>query len=415
MLRAAEFKLIAVDGLIFTNFEDPGQKIELSGAPLALFIAGMLDSVDLMERLISIAPSFEAPASPSSEKPTLKHAAVATACMTDAIKVGTHLRPVFSDCTTWVKEQLLLIIAYKGHARFLPFLFHQGSTIDINGKDPDHTPVQLAAWNGKTDTALWLLEHAQKLRRDKHRRFMASSASCPSRLSRQLSHAAHPLTYGSATEIPILHYAILQSHMAITRLLMSHGARLEQPDQDHYAPLHYAVALGKMAMYDLLVSAGADPHMKGSQRGDIAPLHLAVALGRLNMVKRLHPPVDPAAELPYPTMSNGTTLLMLGCFYGRIDVVEWLLEHAGWGPHVGAADAKGLTALKYCGSKLSYYEKQCSIELPSSLSARIVVVLKGESSPARVAQIRKLLEHHSALGKAPSRQAPSETEKPATF
>ena len=62
----------------------------------------------------------------------------------------------------------------------------------------------------------------------------------------------------------------------IIELLVSAGARVDQPDRGGVTPLHRAVRARSPAAVAVLLSAGADPHAATSKAGS-TPLHLAVA------------------------------------------------------------------------------------------------------------------------------------------
>jgi ankyrin repeat protein len=55
-----------------------------------------------------------------------------------------------------------------------------------------------------------------------------------------------------------LHAAVASQNVAIARLLLAHGADVNQPQQDAYTPLHAAAANGQVEMVEMLLGAGAD-------------------------------------------------------------------------------------------------------------------------------------------------------------
>ena len=58
-----------------------------------------------------------------------------------------------------------------------------------------------------------------------------------------------------------LHQAVLDDNLVVVRLLLLHGARIDQADADSWTPLHAASANGHSGIVRYLLSQGADPDL----------------------------------------------------------------------------------------------------------------------------------------------------------
>lgn len=57
-----------------------------------------------------------------------------------------------------------------------------------------------------------------------------------------------------------LSLAIEFGHDEVARMLISHGAKIDEPDSQNWRPLHYAAFHGRSAIVDLLLDRGVSPH-----------------------------------------------------------------------------------------------------------------------------------------------------------
>jgi len=85
-----------------------------------------------------------------------------------------------------------------------------------------------------------------------------------------------------------------QGHVDIVRILLSHGANLEQRDADGDTALHYACFGNQPDCISLLLSKGADINSINST--GCSSLHIAINKQLLECTKRLlehpQPPID---------------------------------------------------------------------------------------------------------------------------
>jgi ankyrin repeat protein len=73
-----------------------------------------------------------------------------------------------------------------------------------------------------------------------------------------------------------LHSAVAGQHLAISQLLIEHGADVNAVQADDFTPLQEAAQNGQIAMIDLLLDHGADCHaanQQGQTAYDIAQAH----------------------------------------------------------------------------------------------------------------------------------------------
>ncbi|KAJ3118452.1 hypothetical protein HDU96_001619 [Phlyctochytrium bullatum] len=309
-----------------------------------------LDSVELMEAIIGLALRSVDPAERLERRTALELAAMHGACFTGAESVARHLLSVSNaDLRNGLYKEMfpLYTLASKGHVNLMRILFDP-----VEGEAPefdvdclyelyeDRTPLLWAAANNETKAALWLLGHG------------ADTDQCKDRL---LSYAVSKentvlaevaLVRGAKVNREFdsddkdrrtyLHEAVIAKNAELARLLMAHGASIDESDFWCLRPLHYTVCFNDLELFDLLLSFGADP-ITGDEH-ELTVLHRAVGADRLDIVKRLYA-ID--------AVRSRITVLMYAAFHWRLEVMEWLLEYGGWAEFINAKDAEGRTTLKY--------------------------------------------------------------------
>ena len=119
---------------------------------------------------------------------------------------------------------------------------------------------------------------------------------------------------------PLL-WAAANGHEAVVKLLLEKGAELEAKDHGQ-TPLFYAAANGREAVVKLLVEKGAKLEAKDKDNGQ-TPLFHAAANGREAVVKLL---LEKGAELEAKDKENGQTPLSYAAANGREAVVKLLVE-----------------------------------------------------------------------------------------
>jgi ankyrin repeat protein len=127
-----------------------------------------------------------------------------------------------------------------------------------------------------------------------------------------------------------LHVAVMFGNIEIAQILLHHGARCDETDKDYETPLHIAVMLGHEKMVDLLIAGGADLNLRHiedepllflfteNDNGDRIfyepekepgkmPIQLAAQMGHLAVVKVL---LAAGAEINHDYPSRRTALML---------------------------------------------------------------------------------------------------------
>jgi len=95
-------------------------------------------------------------------------------------------------------------------------------------------PLGLACFFGQEEVVAYLLEAGAKL-----------------------DSASH-----NPMKVMPLHSAVAAGSLEITRLLLKHGAPVNEPQADNFTPLHAAAQNGDIEIVRLLLEAGADPYLR---------------------------------------------------------------------------------------------------------------------------------------------------------
>lgn len=137
-----------------------------------------------------------------------------------------------------------------------------------------------------------------------------------------------------------LHYAAYTGQLDVVKLLISHGADINQVYNDGIVALHMAANQGHLDIVEFLIDKGADINQR-TENGNTA-LIWAAAEHRLDVVKFL---VDKDADINQ-TNNNGDTALIYAAREGHVDVVKLLVDK---GADVNHANKNGHTALHIAG------------------------------------------------------------------
>jgi ankyrin repeat protein len=133
----------------------------------------------------------------------------------------------------------------------------------------------------------------------------------------------------------------------LVRLLLAHGARVDQRGINDYTPLHQAASQGDLRLVDVLLAHGADANDVTRIDDVETPLEVAARAGHGAVADRLRPLTvrpqwDHAARAgDVATLSrmvraghdinaldgHGQTALMRAAHAGRLDAVKWLIAH----------------------------------------------------------------------------------------
>jgi len=133
----------------------------------------------------------------------------------------------------------------------------------------------------------------------------------------------------------LLHQAVLSGREELVKLLLQHGADINEGDNTGLMPLHLAACANRRTIAELLMKNGAETGAE--DKSGQTPLDLAMINNRGPIIDLLLPLVDPNAQ-----DQNGMTPLHYAVKYQRREAVKLLLDK---GARVTIADKKGRTAL----------------------------------------------------------------------
>jgi ankyrin repeat protein len=216
-----------------------------------------------------------------------------------------------------------------------------------------------------------------------------------------------------------LHYAAYQGRQDVAIFLIEHGARLDTRDCDEATPLHWSVPFGQLSMFRLLIESGADINVCTNKRRtplhwcgwknqpaiaryileegfDVHVLDsddrppIAYCEGDCSELIRLL--VDEGADVNFSSVEQ-LTPLHVTAEYCSVDAVRTLLEY---GPDVNAVDNKSFTPLSLAMRREESSEEIC--ELLISHGASVSGIDHGVPEPiheavGRPSILRLLLSH----------------------
>ncbi|DBA96063.1 TPA: Myotubularin-like phosphatase domain [Trebouxia sp. C0004] len=133
-----------------------------------------------------------------------------------------------------------------------------------------------------------------------------------------------------------LHYAACNGHLALTGLLIDHGANVNATEEAKRTALHLAARNGHTEVVADLLKAGAD--VNATDHDDMTALHRAAANGNTRAAGELiwaHAYVD-------AKLQDGATALHLAAWHGHTSTVQLLLQKSA---DANAADDEGCTPL----------------------------------------------------------------------
>ncbi|KPI93808.1 Ankyrin-2 [Papilio xuthus] len=133
-----------------------------------------------------------------------------------------------------------------------------------------------------------------------------------------------------------LHYAVEQGNVAIVKLFIDAGCKVEITASDGLTPLHIAVMKNQPEITKLLLGAGSNVNYKTHEK--MTPLHFAASRGFIELVQIL---VANGAYIEARD-TNDRTALYLASGRGHADVVAFL---ASMGSNVNGEEIHGYTPL----------------------------------------------------------------------
>jgi uncharacterized protein len=161
-------------------------------------------------------------------------------------------------------ETALLMASRKGCAECVKALLTMGSDPNVRDEAFDLTPLMLASWSGSAESVAALLEAGAQVdastRPGPEPKWVEPGAG-------RASHGEGILRGGvpergsrppRAGQMTSLHYAAREGHTAVVKLLLEHGARIEQTEANGVRPLLLAIMNDRTDTARLLIERGAD-------------------------------------------------------------------------------------------------------------------------------------------------------------
>ena len=178
-----------------------------------------------------------------------------------------------------------------------------------------------------------------------------------------------------------LHYASLNGHLEVAKLLLEKGANVNCQDDCKWTPLHYASESGHLEVAKLLLEKGANVICQDIRK--LTPLHYASMKGHLEVVKLL---LEKGANINSQNSHNDTPLY-IAAFTGKKELVKLLLDN---GCDINLKDKDGKTAEEIAVSE-GYHE---IVELISQ--KRLELLSLNQSQPSLSPSAPPMEENASA-------------------
>ena len=187
-------------------------------------------------------------------------------------------------------------------------------------KTPNGTVVLTAKYYGAEDALAALLERTQEDRLDLYE---ASALGRAGRLKTILGQSRVRVNEPNAEGFTPLGLAAFFGHADAVRVLLEHGAAVDQADRSRFGntALDAAVAANHADVVRALLAAGASVNVRDAAH--YTPLHKAAANGNVDIVRML---LDHGADVA-ATRNGGITPLADAATKGHVDVVDLLRSH----------------------------------------------------------------------------------------
>jgi hypothetical protein len=158
----------------------------------------------------------------------------------------------------------------------------------------------------------------------------------------------------SIRRINLLQYAVVKQQPEIVRLILDHGAKINQIDRDKWTALHWAARTNSTdEIVRILIDAGAE--VEAETEFNETPLHLTVASPHgVQIAKTL---LDAGANIEHENGLGGTPFL--ACAYEKdIDLARFLFSR---GANINAKDHDGRDAIRLTRADGSMKDRQMAV------------------------------------------------------
>jgi ankyrin repeat protein len=267
----------------------------------------------------------------------------------EGVKTALDKGADISATDEWMKQSALHKAASQGHVEIVEYLIEKGAdSLKMDGVDM--TPLHLAARDGRTRVAKFLLE---------------TSVQIPERILNDAMHVgsmsvtgnpvivkmiedyrvkmAKPSTSGRKDADSQLQQAAHDGDFENVKSAIENGADVEAIDGRGMKAIHWAALRGHKEIVEILLEKGADVNGKNSAEWT-AIMHASME-GHIEIVKLL---LDKGAKVNAQTYVAGTAL-MFASGNGHEEIVKLLLS-AGADPRLeisGSDSEDGTTAIDY--------------------------------------------------------------------
>jgi ankyrin repeat protein len=228
-------------------------------------------------------------------------------------------------------QKPLYLAAYSGRADAVLHLLNHGVLPDAPTQtDSGYTPLYAASHNGHTRVVQLLLEHGADA--DKARTgtgstplFAASGKGHIDVVTLLLQHGADADKARTDDGSTPLWMASTKGHTDVVTLLLQHGADADKArTTDGATPLYAASGKGHTDVTRVLLQHGADADKARTTDG-ASPLHVASEVGHPDVVRLL---LHHGTDIDKATTTTGVTPLFFACIHENAGVIK-LLVFAG--------------------------------------------------------------------------------------
>jgi ankyrin len=193
----------------------------------------------------------------------------------------------------------LHIAVARSQPEIVQLLLEAGADVSIGDKMAEHTPLHLACVAGNVRVVQLLLEYAANTEQVDKAGFYPFHHAVAHKNREVAEHLLmsgfDPNIASQKDGVTALHMAAEFNHLDIMRLLLAHGAAVDQPDSNKLTPLHRATMADNRAAAQILLQWGADVLAENSELR--TPLKLAQSMSHNKTVEVLQKHAREEAEM----------------------------------------------------------------------------------------------------------------------